>query len=85
MTIPGGRAAIEAAVARLPRWILPMLIVDQPGDAREEDLANQVRDVFFAPAPCAPDRLAVMLAGSVRSGPFRSSYATWSSKPKGNT
>jgi FxsC-like protein len=48
ITIPGGRAALEAAVARLPKWILPMLIVDQPDDARMEDLADQVRDIFFA-------------------------------------
>ncbi len=48
MTIPGGRAALEAAVAGLPKWILPMLIVDQPDDARTEDLADQVRDIFFA-------------------------------------
>jgi hypothetical protein len=48
MTIPGGRAAIEGAVARLPEWILPILIVDQPDDARKEDLADQVRDIFFA-------------------------------------
>ena len=31
MTSPGGRAALEAAVAGLPKWILPMLIVDQSG------------------------------------------------------
>lgn len=48
MTIPGGRAALEGAVARLPKWILPMLIVDQPDDAQTEDLADQVRDIFFA-------------------------------------
>jgi FxsC-like protein len=47
MTIPGGRAALEASVARLPKWILPMLIVDQPYDARTVDLAEQVRDIFF--------------------------------------
>jgi hypothetical protein len=48
MTIPGGRATLEAAVARLPKWILPMLIVHQPDDVRTEDLADQVRDIFFA-------------------------------------
>ncbi len=47
MTIPGGRAALEAAVAGLPKWILPMLIVDQPDDARTKDLADQVRDILF--------------------------------------
>lgn len=46
MTVPGGRAALEAAVAGLPKWILPMLIVDQSDDARTEGLADQVRDVL---------------------------------------
>jgi FxsC-like protein len=48
MTIPGGRAALEAAAAGLPKWILPMLIVNQPDDARTEDLANQVWDILSA-------------------------------------
>jgi hypothetical protein len=46
ITIPGGRAALEAAVAGLPKWILPMLIVDQSDGAPTEDLADQVRDVL---------------------------------------
>jgi hypothetical protein len=48
ITIPGGRAALEAAVTRLPKWVLPILILGQPDDARTEDLADQVRDIFFA-------------------------------------
>jgi FxsC-like protein len=48
MTVPGGRAALEAAVAGLPKWVLPMLILDQPTDARTEDLAEQVRDILSA-------------------------------------
>jgi FxsC-like protein len=48
VTIPGGRAALEAATAGLPKWVLPMLIVDHPDDAATEDLADQVRDIFFA-------------------------------------
>jgi FxsC-like protein len=48
ITVPGGRAALEAAVAGLPKWILPMIIVDQPDDARRQDLADQVRDILFA-------------------------------------
>jgi FxsC-like protein len=48
MTSPDGRAALEAAAAGLPKWILPMLIVDQPSDARTEGLADQVRDIFSA-------------------------------------
>jgi FxsC-like protein len=48
MTIPGGRPALEAALVGLPKWILPMLIVDQPDDAQAEDLAEQVRDILLA-------------------------------------
>jgi hypothetical protein len=48
MASPGGRAMLEAAAVGLPKWILPMLIVDQPGDARTESLADQVQDIFAA-------------------------------------
>ena len=48
MTVPGGRAALEAAVAGLPKWILPMLIVGESDEARTEDLAEQVRDTLSA-------------------------------------
>jgi FxsC-like protein len=48
MTVPGGRAALEAAMAELPRWVLPMLVLDQPNDARTADLAEQVRDILSA-------------------------------------
>jgi FxsC-like protein len=46
VTIPGGRAALEAAVARLPKWVLPLLIVGQPDDTQTEDLAEQVKDIL---------------------------------------
>jgi FxsC-like protein len=48
VTIPGGRSELEAAVSGLPKWILPMLIVDQPDDARTKDLAERVRDILLA-------------------------------------
>ncbi len=48
MTVPGGRAALEAAMAGLPKWVLPMLILDQPDDARTGELAEQVRDILSA-------------------------------------
>ena len=48
MTLPGGRAALEAAMAGLPKWVLPMLILDQPDDAQTADLAEQVRDILAA-------------------------------------
>ena len=60
MAISGGRASLEAAVAARPKWILPMIIVDHPDDARTQDLANQVRDVLAASG--------ALRAGSVRRG-----------------
>lgn len=66
MTVPGGRATLEAAVAGLPKWILPMLIVDQPDDALTEDLAEQVREILFA-ADALRARSARRGAGGVSS------------------
>jgi len=47
ITIPGGRAALEAAVAGLPKWIVPLLIVDKPDDSQTADLAGQVSDMLM--------------------------------------
>jgi FxsC-like protein len=43
-----GRCALESAVAGLPAWVLPLVILDQPDDAREQQLADQVRDILGA-------------------------------------
>ena len=48
MAVPGGRAALEAAMAGLPKWVVPMLILDQTDDAQTADLANEVRDILAA-------------------------------------
>jgi len=48
MTVPDGRAALEAAMAGLPKWVVPMLILDQPDDAQTADLAEQVTDILSA-------------------------------------
>jgi FxsC-like protein len=47
MTTPGGPAALEAVAAGLPRWILPMLVVEQPDDSATAVLADQVRDILI--------------------------------------
>lgn len=57
----GGRAALEAAATRLPRWVLPMLIVEQPDDSATEALADQVRDIFIG--------VCALRARSARSTP----------------
>jgi FxsC-like protein len=41
-----GRSALESAAKNLPRWVLPLLILDQPGDARTQELADQVRSIL---------------------------------------
>jgi hypothetical protein len=46
VTIPGGRASLEAAVSGLPRWVLPMIVMD-PDDAPLPDLADLARDILF--------------------------------------
>jgi len=48
MSAPGGRAALEAAVAGLPKWVLPLIILGQPNDAQTQQLADEVRNILSA-------------------------------------
>jgi FxsC-like protein len=41
-----GRWALESAVDELPRWVLPLLVVNSPRDLRTQRLAGQVRDIL---------------------------------------
>jgi FxsC-like protein len=41
-----GQRALEAAIEELPRWVLPLLILDEPDSLRERKLASQVRDML---------------------------------------
>jgi FxsC-like protein len=41
-----GRSALESAVHQLPRWVLPLLIMDHPGDSRTNELADQARKIL---------------------------------------
>jgi aminoglycoside 3-N-acetyltransferase len=41
-----GRSALEAAVDQLPRWVLPLMVLDQPADPVTQKLAVQVRDIL---------------------------------------
>jgi FxsC-like protein len=43
-----GRSALESAVDQLPRWVLPLLIVDRPDDAHTQALARRVREILRA-------------------------------------
>jgi FxsC-like protein len=41
-----GRAKLASAVRDLPPWVLPLLILDQPGNPRAQELASRVRDIL---------------------------------------
>jgi FxsC-like protein len=43
-----GRSALASAVQNLPRWVLPLVILDQPGDPRTQELAAEVREILGA-------------------------------------
>ena len=41
-----GRLALESAVKNLPRWVLPLIILNQPNDTDTKKLASQVREIL---------------------------------------
>lgn len=43
-----GRSRLKTAVDGLPKWVLPLVILEQPGDATVRELAGQVRDLLDA-------------------------------------
>jgi FxsC-like protein len=43
-----GRSALQSAVHGLPRWVLPLVVVDQADDLRTRELAGQVMDILAA-------------------------------------
>jgi FxsC-like protein len=43
-----GRLALESAVENLPRWVLPLIVLDQPDDATAQKFADQVREILGA-------------------------------------
>ena len=53
-----GRLVLESAVENLPRWVMPLLVLDRPDDARTQELADQVRDILDAACvlPTYPSR-----------------------------
>lgn len=42
----GGRFALQSVVRELPRWVLPLLVLDQAREVRDQALADQARDIF---------------------------------------
>jgi FxsC-like protein len=61
-----GRCALESAVAGLPAWVLPLLILDHPDNPRERELADQVRDILGA-AGALPTNSSRLAASGVSS------------------
>ena len=41
-----GREALAQVAAKLPRWVLPLVVVDRPDDARTKTLAEDVFDIL---------------------------------------
>ena len=46
MASESGPAALRSALKKLPQWVLPLVILDQPEDRRALELAGQVRDAL---------------------------------------
>ncbi|MGH3223455.1 MAG: TIR-like protein FxsC [Streptosporangiaceae bacterium] len=41
-----GQAVLKSALEKLPQWVLPLLILDQPDDRRAVELVGKVRDAL---------------------------------------
>ena len=61
-----GRAALAAAAAKLPRWVLPLVVVDDPNDAVTRNHARGVFDIL-AKAGALPTESARTAARGVES------------------
>lgn len=46
-----GRTSLAAVAAKLPRWVMPLVVVDKPKDARTRKLADGVFDVLAKARP----------------------------------
>ena len=61
-----GRSTLQSAVTDLPKWVLPLVVLDQPADTRTHELADQVQDILRA-AHALPTEAARRGARGVRS------------------
>lgn len=55
-----GRPAFASAIEDLPRWVLPLVILDRPDDRREQALVQQVREML--------GKAGALLTNSARRG-----------------
>ena len=62
-----GRRALESAISQLPEWVVPLVILDRPDDARTRDLARQVREILSAAKALSPTDASRQAAQGVGS------------------
>lgn len=50
-----GRTTLESAVENLPRWVLPLVILDRPAEPSTQKLVSQVREILSAAGALATE------------------------------
>jgi FxsC-like protein len=55
-----GQAALTALAGKLPPWVLPLVVIDQPDDERKRELATRVGEIL--------DRAGALRTDSARRG-----------------
>jgi FxsC-like protein len=60
------RAVLESVAMALPRWVLPLVVLGQPGDRRTRELAAQVMNILVR-AKALPTESARQAASGVKS------------------
>jgi FxsC-like protein len=71
-----GRDSLESAVENLPRWVISVIVMNEPDDDRTQKLCYQVRDILSA-ASALPTQSSRRAADGVRSlDEFRSIMRT---------
>jgi FxsC-like protein len=67
-----GQSALEAAVDQLPRWVLPLLVLEQPTDPVTQKLAAQVRGILASAGALLTESSRRGAKGVSSLGEFRS-------------
>lgn len=67
-----GRSALESVVRELPRWVLPLLVLDPAREVHDQVLADQARDIFDAAGALATSLSRRTIRGVSSLGKFLS-------------
>jgi FxsC-like protein len=70
ITSEAGRETLRAAVHRLPRWVLPLVVVGRPDDERGRKLAAQVHDMLASVGAVPTDTARRAARGVTSLGDF---------------